>query len=108
MVWFQQFTIQRKIKFKVMVFIFILAGLFTGWLLFSRGKEGVEWGPLTVLEINSGDSCTFVYPQERYYHVTLDRNKLVFPEIINHQACDCKLMMIKFLLLISIRNLPVN
>ena len=91
MVWFQQFTIQRKIKFKVMVFIFILAGLFTGWLLFSRGKEGVEWGPLTVLEINSGDSCTFVYPQERYYHVTLDRNKLVFPEIINHQACDCKI-----------------
>lgn len=74
-----------------MVFIFILAGLFTGWLLFSRGKEGVEWGPLTVLEINSGDSCTFVYPQERYYHVTLDRNKLVFPEIINHQACDCKI-----------------
>lgn len=91
MVWFQQFTIQRKIKFKVMVFIFILAGLFTGGLLFSRGKEGVEWGPLTVLEINSGDSCTFVYPQERYYHVTLDRNKLVFPEIINHQACDCKI-----------------
>lgn len=91
MVWFQKFTTQRNIKFKVMVFIFILAFFFIGGLLFSSDKEAVEWGPLTVLEINSGDSCTFVYPQERYYHVPLDRNKLVFPEIINHQACDCKI-----------------
>ncbi len=91
MVWFQKFTTQRNINFKVMVFIFILAGLFTGWLLFSRGKEGVEWGPLTVLEIDSGEACTFVAPQEGYIHVTLNKKKLVFPETINHQACDCKI-----------------
>ncbi|GAA6391886.1 hypothetical protein I3700191H1_17710 [Megasphaera massiliensis] len=91
MVLFQRFTIWRKIKFKAVIFVLILVGLFTGGLFFSRDKEPVEWGPLTVLEINSGDSCTFVDPQEGYYHVTLDRNKLVFPEIINHQACDCKI-----------------
>ena len=88
---FQRFTIWRKIKFKAVIFVLILVGLFTGGLFFSRDKEPVEWGPLTVLEINSGDSCTFVDPQEGYYHVTLDRNKLVLPEIINHQACDCKI-----------------
>ncbi len=91
MVWFQKFTTQRNIKFKVMVFIFILAFFFIGGLLFSSDKEAVEWGPRTVLEIDSGEACTFVAPQEGYSHVTLNKKKLVFPETINHQACDCKI-----------------
>lgn len=74
-----------------MVFIFILAIFFIGGLLFSSDKDAVEWGPLTVLEIDSGESCTFVAPQEGYSHVTLNKKKLVFPETINHQACDCKI-----------------
>lgn len=91
MVWFQKFTTQRNIKFKVMVFIFILAIFFIGGLLFSSDKEAVEWGSRTVLEIDSGEACTFIAPQEGYSHVTLNKKKLVFPEIINHQACDCKI-----------------
>lgn len=87
----QKFAIPRKIKFKIMIFILILAGLFTGWLLLGRDKKKVEWGPLTVLEISSGEACTFIDPKEAYRHVTLDRNKLAFPEIISHQACDCKI-----------------
>lgn len=74
-----------------MVFIFILAIFFIGGLLFSSDKEAVEWGSRTVLEIDSGEVCTFIAPQEGYSHVTLNKKKLVFPEIINHQACDCKI-----------------
>ena len=74
-----------------MVFIFILAIFFIGGLLFSSDKEAVEWGSRTVLEIDSGEACTFIAPQEGYSHVTLNKKKLVFPEIINHQACDCKI-----------------
>ena len=74
-----------------MVLILMIAGIFTGWLLFSRNKEDVEWGPLTVLEIDSGETCTFVVPQEGYSHVTLNQENLVFPETINHQAFDCKI-----------------
>lgn len=54
-------------------------------------KKEITWSPLTVLEINSGEKCIFVNPQETYRHVTLDRNKLVFPELIHRNAWDCKI-----------------
>lgn len=106
MVWFQKFTIQRKIKYTVLLFLLILFSLSFVWLVLSREKRAIEWSPSTVLKISSGHSWIFVDPQDAYHHVMLDENKLVSPEIITRNARDCIIDDDKILIVYMNSNLP--
>ena len=105
-VWFQKFTIQRKIKYTVLLFLLILFSLSFVWFVLSREKRAIEWSPSTVLKINSGESWIFVDPQDAYHHVTLNENKLVSPEIITHNARDCIIDDDKILVVYMNSNSP--